>query len=1029
MATSPMNTPKIEFFGWDQPAIELVAAKLHEGLTNPKTAAQYRRATVVVPTAESGRRLREYMAERAGRPLLMPKIILAGQLIPCEGENVATEMETTAAWLQVLEGAMGDKPLPWLLDVVTQMQRVRKQLEQEARTPEWEQETARRFVQEYLQESETQWENTLRYEQERWNTLSTTFAKVDEQLAGWGLCPAEQCIADELSQPTRRGLVIIACVPELSPLNRLYLQRLEDTGSARVEIWVNAPAEESRRFDIFGQPLAIISEGPHTGMGWSECSIQIPTIHTDTGGICDTIHPTGSVQAFGRKVKELAGGFDSDEVLLASCDNSLSPMLVSAFQPEWQVNMPEARSLLSTEAGRLPLQLKNACSSWCQASTGSNRTMEDFLALLRNRMLQCSLYPAQTPASFNRYLTELCMIHLPGSVSHLLHLMQRELQSNEENHTLHRYIAYTEATIQMIEDCLDTERMPERLCELASSLQQQLKAPAWKRASRVLTENLRAAAALVTSPAISCQPLFALALLVHFVEKQATGALEGAMESEQCINLRGWRELCFARESRIILAGMHDGYVPERMPADAYLPNAYRSFLSMTSDSSRCARDSFLLTALLHSRPAGSVHFVLAASSVDGTPIAPSPLLLRCNTPAETAERVSWLFSDPQSAGSGEAYDLLPFISSTSGSSGEGAMESTALIAPGKANPYADPNYTFSPSAIKNFLNCPLRFWMERLLKIAPGDALNEGKSEPDAAEYGTLLHAILQDITTRFYKADAGADCAALAADIASYASVCTINHVAEQYGDETGTLPIPIRILQRNLQKTVQEFAHQHAQELCNGWEVILREEQLCFQLPAEGGSAPLLFDMRVDRVDRHRVDGRMRVIDYKTNESTPRATHWEKLSPDAAALYNAYMPAALTLQNEKDERFRWASVQLPLYAEALRQIYQLAELPETAFYNIPRTKPGTVTYSPMGGMSSKSSMTQELHNQAIACVQAAAALMRAGKCLYSAESLGRSLMYSNFGALSIYKDPDPRVMCSLPPISIPQQEIDNH
>ena len=52
-----------------------------------------------------------------------------------------------------------------------------------------------------------------------------------------------------------------------------------------------------------------------------------------------------------------------------------------------------------------------------------------------------------------------------------------------------------------------------------------------------------------------------------------------------------------------------------------------------------------------------------------------------------------------------------------------------------------------------------------------------------------------------------------------------------------------------------------------------------------------------------------------------------------------------------------------------------------------------------------------------------------MRAGKCLYSAESLGRSLMYSNFGALSIYKDPDPRVMCSLPPLSIPQTETDNH
>ena len=69
----------------------------------------------------------------------------------------------------------------------------------------------------------------------------------------------------------------------------------------------------------------------------------------------------------------------------------------------------------------------------------------------------------------------------------------------------------------------------------------------------------------------------------------------------------------------------------------------------------------------------------------------------------------------------------------------------------------------------------------------------------------------------------------------------------------------------------------------------------------------------------------------------------------------------------------------------------------------------------------------MTQKLHDQAIVCVQQAAALMRAGKCLYSAESLGRSMMYSNFGALCIYKDPDPRVMCSLPPLALPRQETD--
>jgi hypothetical protein len=57
---------------------------------------------------------------------------------------------------------------------------------------------------------------------------------------------------------------------------------------------------------------------------------------------------------------------------------------------------------------------------------------------------------------------------------------------------------------------------------------------------------------------------------------------------------------------------------------------------------------------------------------------------------------------------------------------------------------------------------------------------------------------------------------------------------------------------------------------------------------------------------------------------------------------------------------------------------------------------------------------------------CVQAAAALMRKGLCLYSAESMGRSLSYDNFGALSIYKDPNPRVLCGLPQLTVPTAEL---
>ena len=142
-----MNTPKIEFLGWDEPAIKLVAERLHKGLTNLQTAAQYRRATVVVPTAESGRRLREYMAEKAkNKALLLPRIILAGQLIPAQGEKILTETEMLTVWLQLLISINNDTlkqyaPLiphrpethieKWAIGVAHKLIALRNRLEQE----------------------------------------------------------------------------------------------------------------------------------------------------------------------------------------------------------------------------------------------------------------------------------------------------------------------------------------------------------------------------------------------------------------------------------------------------------------------------------------------------------------------------------------------------------------------------------------------------------------------------------------------------------------------------------------------------------------------------------------------------------------------------------------------------------------------------------------------------------------------------------------------------------------------------------
>ncbi len=1016
-----MHKPHVEFIGWDRPAIELVAEKLEElNETDPDT---FRRATVVVPTRESGRRLREYMAERAGKPILMPRMALAGQLIPCEGESVATETDTLAAWLQVLGSStvMQGKSAAWMLDVACQMQRVRNQLEQENRSPMWEEGVARDFVRLHLEEEPTTWQHTLAYERERWEHLRTMFAAVDEVLRTRGLSSAEQVRAREMECPGRRGLIIIACVPELSPQNRLYLKHLTEKQTGKVRIWVNAPESERGRFDAFGQPIPVITQGDAAGQGWCECAVQIPRASAEASlSALDVIHSVAGAAEVGRMARMLAGGCNSRQVVIASCDSSFSAPLVTAFQPEWELMLPEGRSFLSTEVGQIPRLLLAACTETDAAALYDEesgevqgvggRRADGFLALLRNCPLQRSLAPHSALGMFNAWLDELVNKHLPGSAQHVFAVAERESSQPGAVSGAADYVSWIAGVRHLVDSCGREDEFPAQLRGLASGLLSQYSnaEPKLQGAVRRMAELMQQVAALVEQGA--CEALPALALLEYAVGASAAGVLEGAQRRDAAINVRGWRELSFAREQRVILTGMHEGCVPERAPADSWLPDAYRSFLKMTDGECRRARDTFLLTALLQSRPAGEVHMVLARSSADGTPVAPSSLLLRCATLSETAERVSHLYADPPALTSEVAYTPMPLLSAGAVPMPEpGQMESIRLLGEGLRNPYAEAGKTWSPSRVKSFLDCPLRFWLDCLLKVNPGDELEPEKAEPDAAEYGDLLHVVLQEVATEFSTASPGMQRGGLQSRIEAFAASCAERVVQKRYGDGTRGLSAPLQLMLNNLKRSLHAWSALHAADLCDGWEVQMCERQLEFTLPAGEGEEPIPFSMRVDRVDRRRDSGKFRVIDYKTNDSPPDKTHLESISGATAALYEMWMPPEFYLKDDSGKMKRWVSVQLPLYAEAIRLLYQLEELPETAFYNLPRTKPLEVKYNAM--------KDNGLHEAAMGCVRRAAALMRAGECLFSAESLGRSLRYGQFGALGIHRNPDPRRMCSLP------------
>ena len=75
--------------------------------------------------------------------------------------------------------------------------------------------------------------------------------------------------------------------------------------------------------------------------------------------------------------------------------------------------------------------------------------------------------------------------------------------------------------------------------------------------------------------------------------------------------LQGWLELSFDPAPHLVIAGLHEGCVPEAPPADPLITEAVREKLGLRDRQSRLAREAFLYTAMLEGRRAtGSVTVV-----------------------------------------------------------------------------------------------------------------------------------------------------------------------------------------------------------------------------------------------------------------------------------------------------------------------------------------------------------------------------------------------------------------------------------
>ena len=987
-------SPRRVFLGWHQSALELVSDRLLQ--LNRENPSRFRRALVVVPTEESGRRLRERLAEKAeGKALLVPRVCLSGTLTAAPDE--AGALETLSAWLAVLSETSPEQSWPhlfpapprvlseagengniaWCLSTARQFLVLRHQLEQAGLTPA--------HVRKHLAASTEEVVSIPGEEEERWREMEALFAAVDARLRAGGVRPAEEARQKALLHadwPGRSSLIILACLPRISAQTRRFLAHLPH-GKGNIECWIHAPQAHADHFDDWGQP----------GSFWEHCPIPVED---------SSLHVLPDARALAARAVQLMDGVPSDEAVLGVCDTEMLPAIHTAFHMQgWPLYLPEGRSPLTADLARLPDELEAAAPrANGEAEVGTGGGAAELSDLLRNTALQLAfgLTDAQQHG-FCKLLDELEQKHLPDQAGTLLNLLHRA----REQESRHAFAArYADRVAGLLRLPASPDTLRDALSELLEALSALRTHTNYDVSVDDACQRLRELLSLLRgrlAPASRAAILALLRLQFSAIRPPV------APRSATALDAHGWMELLFAPGRHVVLTGLHEGCVPEAPAADSYLPDSLRRQLGMDCTTRRVERDSYLLCSLLASHP-GEVSLLVARQCDDGSIISPSRLLTRCpdDPPEALPQRVQLLFNavEPQSGappfergrwliGAADA-GTRTLSSPPAPHLPSDGMEPISLVTGSLANPWSNPETTFSPSVLKDFLACPLRFWLKHLLRLDPGNTFVEDKSALQASDYGSALHDVLRDVAADFPRLSPNDTPERLT----SRAMELLNARLRQLFGD---SLPITLRPQRELMQQKLRRFCRKHLRQLQEGWEVLSLEEEQRWTW------RNILLKFRPDRIDRHR-DGSLRVIDYKTHKHTPTEKHLTKLSGEAAALCAAYLPT-LPLLTRGQKVYRVADVQLPLYAAWAQERYGS---PSAMLYcNLPCSG-DDISFNTFD-------ISPEEENILLTNAEEAARLIRSGLCLYSAESLGCKA-FGDFGQLA--PDDDLRAMVGLPPLA---------
>jgi ATP-dependent helicase/nuclease subunit B len=861
----------IVFLGWDKPWTDLFAGWLE---SEPD---RLRRCLVVVPTRESGRRLRERLVSKTARngsgAILGPRMATPDDFF--RPDQTMPDAIRWAGWLSALRetrdqevaslfpSGVANRDDAWRLAVIRQIEQARELLA--SGNADFAAVAA-----------------SLSGDHDRWQELARLEQGVVSLWKQWGWAdPVRAKRARALNPLCPQGVdeIILAGVADPTALAVESWRGLAER-KIPITVLVGAPANLKPAFDDWGRPKPEF---------WSDRRQHTTPEPTRSLVAADAVALADAV------VRSCMDRSNAD-VAVGVCDATFAPAIARRFQEAgWPTFDPEG----------VPLA-KDGWPELLEALAGALDSPNDHAAIAR-----AARHPAVWAQWLEGYSAKATFAALDkwevkNAISNPAITIERLCASDNEAEKaagalLAKVHGFVKAASAGGPNTIET------------TLRAWLQAGPPEAASHALAE-------MDSWPQLPGTD-FGLSLRLQWLASSLASVARSSDASEAVLALQGWLELSFDPAAHLILAGLHEGCVPEAPPSDPLITESVREKLGLRNRQSRLARETFLYTAMVEGRRAGgSVTVLTAQVNAQGDPCQPSRVLLQARPEILPARVLKFVKEKPD----------VPLQHTPPWSRGVWKL---------RPPPNASPNKEWkhvSPSALRAYLACPTRFYFARVLgweKFVPFDA------ELNAGGFGDLIHSVLR----RW-----GGDTEARELADAGKLKACWLDLLKKEADEQFGSsVPPLIRLQLMSAEERLVELSEKQAEQRRQGWRVVEVEKQLDGVLTLAG----LPVHMRVDRIDRHE-DGPVRVIDYKTGKTSedPRKTHLRAWSEERCLA--PLGPLWVVKGKSKDKSYGWTDLQLPLYAEAVRKHLGLAALPE-AYYALMPEAVGDTQFMPFEGM----------------------------------------------------------------------------